>query len=205
MTAALPPPRSRHPASSSGQSRNAAAPTAVPAPSAPLRWAAASPTRRPVRSMRCVTPTAPIPDPSTNTASGNPADAVPPVNCRASSAPAVPPAARPTAPSNCATTSTRMVDRCSRSGDDIPPRSPERPGRVQHLSGADSPEGQRLLVRARELLALHDQTIQEVQDTHLGRPLLVDLLAEGHTPVRVLRAARNRVPGAELVARFHGA
>jgi len=61
-----------------------------------------------------------------------------------------------------------------------------------------------LLVRARELLALHDQTIQEVQDTHLGRPLLVDLLAEGHTPVRVLRAARNRVPGAELVARFHG-
>jgi DNA-binding transcriptional LysR family regulator len=65
-------------------------------------------------------------------------------------------------------------------------------------------EGERLLVRARELLALHDQTIQELHGLDHDRPLLVDLLAEGHTPVRVLRAARRRVPTARLVARFHG-
>ena len=63
-------------------------------------------------------------------------------------------------------------------------------------------EGQRLLARARELLALHDQTLQELDDHH--RPLLVDLLAEGHTPARVLGAARRRAPNTELVARFHG-
>ncbi|HEV8652450.1 MAG TPA: LysR family transcriptional regulator [Actinomycetes bacterium] len=67
-----------------------------------------------------------------------------------------------------------------------------------------TPEGERLLVRASELLALHDQTIQELHGLDHGRPLLVDLLAEGHTPVRVLRAARQRAPRAELVARFHG-
>jgi len=63
-------------------------------------------------------------------------------------------------------------------------------------------EGERLLVRARELLALHDQTLQELSGH--DRPLLVDLLAEGHTPVRVMRAARQRVPHVELVGRFHG-
>jgi DNA-binding transcriptional LysR family regulator len=63
-------------------------------------------------------------------------------------------------------------------------------------------EGERLLVRARELLALHDQTLHELDDHH--RPLLVDLLAEGHTPARVLRGARKRAPHTELVARFHG-
>jgi DNA-binding transcriptional LysR family regulator len=63
-------------------------------------------------------------------------------------------------------------------------------------------EGERLLVRARELLALHDQTLQELSGH--DRPLLVDLLAEGHTPVRVVHAARQRVPNVELVGRFHG-
>jgi DNA-binding transcriptional LysR family regulator len=67
-----------------------------------------------------------------------------------------------------------------------------------------TPDGERLLVRARELLALHDQTLQELHGPDRGRPLLVDLLAEGHTPVRVLRAARQHAQGAELVARFHG-
>jgi DNA-binding transcriptional LysR family regulator len=67
-----------------------------------------------------------------------------------------------------------------------------------------TPEGERLLVRARELLALHDQTLRELHGPDHARPLLVDLLAEGHTPVRVLRAARQRAPQAELVARFHG-
>jgi DNA-binding transcriptional LysR family regulator len=63
-------------------------------------------------------------------------------------------------------------------------------------------EGQRLLVRARELLALHDQTLQELDGHH--RPLLVDLLAEGHTPTRVLDGARRRATHIELMARFHG-
>jgi DNA-binding transcriptional LysR family regulator len=65
-----------------------------------------------------------------------------------------------------------------------------------------TPEGRRLLVRARELLALHDRTVQEMHDA--DRPLLVDVLAEGHTPVRVLHSARERTPRSELVARFHG-
>jgi DNA-binding transcriptional LysR family regulator len=67
-----------------------------------------------------------------------------------------------------------------------------------------TPEGERLLVRARELLALHHQTLRELHDLDPGRPLLVDLLAEGHSPTRVLRAARQRAPRSELVARFHG-
>jgi DNA-binding transcriptional LysR family regulator len=65
-------------------------------------------------------------------------------------------------------------------------------------------EGQRLLVRARELLALHDQTLQELRGPDEPRPLLIDLLAEGHSPVRVVQAARQRVPHVELVGRFHG-
>jgi len=65
-----------------------------------------------------------------------------------------------------------------------------------------TPDGQRLLVRGRELLALHDRTVLEMHNA--DRPLLVDLLAEGHTPVRVLRRARDRAPRSELVARFHG-
>jgi DNA-binding transcriptional LysR family regulator len=67
-----------------------------------------------------------------------------------------------------------------------------------------TPDGERLLVRARELLALHDQTLQEFHGPDRGRPLLVDLVAEGHTPTRLLHAARQHRPGAELVARFHG-
>lgn len=87
--------------------------------------------------------------------------------------------------------------------------------RLEHQLGVDlfvrttrrvelTAEGERLLVRARELLALHDRTLRELQNLADDRPLLVDLLAEGHTPARVLRAARRHVPGAELVARFHG-
>jgi len=67
-----------------------------------------------------------------------------------------------------------------------------------------TPEGERLLVRAREMLALADQTVRELRDLHHARPLLVDVLAEGHTAVRVLGVARERAPGAELVARFNG-
>jgi DNA-binding transcriptional LysR family regulator len=67
-----------------------------------------------------------------------------------------------------------------------------------------TPDGQRLLARARALLVLHDQTLQELHRPGGGRPLLVDLLAEGHTPARVLHAARQHASGTELVARFHG-
>jgi DNA-binding transcriptional LysR family regulator len=62
-------------------------------------------------------------------------------------------------------------------------------------------DGQRLLVRAHELLALHDLTVQEMHD--VDRPLVVDVLAEGHTPVRVLHGARERARS-RFVARFHG-
>jgi DNA-binding transcriptional LysR family regulator len=67
-----------------------------------------------------------------------------------------------------------------------------------------TPDGQRLLARARELLAFHDQTLRELHGPEHGRPLLVDLLAEGHTPTRVLHAARQHTQGIELMARFHG-
>jgi DNA-binding transcriptional LysR family regulator len=63
-------------------------------------------------------------------------------------------------------------------------------------------EGERLLVRARELLALYEQTLQELHGS--ARPLLVDLLAEGHSPARLLSAARLRAPRTEFVARFNG-
>jgi DNA-binding transcriptional LysR family regulator len=63
-----------------------------------------------------------------------------------------------------------------------------------------TPDGERLLLRARELLALHDRTLRELHGPDDRRPLL----AEGHTPTRVLRAARQHAPHAELVARFHG-
>src|SRR6266545_2609483 len=297
MTAALPPPSRTQPPSSSGQSRRTAAATATPAPSAPARWAAASPARRPARSITRETATAAIPEPSTSSASGSPAVAASPVMCSSSSAPAVPPAARPNAPSSCAATSTRMVRRCSsrgggdggwgtggllrdrgravalpasrsqvlesntRSGpihtlelsiqggsgrhgmaDELDPRllrhfvavaeelhftrAAARLYLAQQALSRDisrlerqlgvrlftrttrrvalTPEGERLLVRARELLALHHQTLRELHDLDPGRPLLVDLLAEGHSPTRVLRAARQRAPRSELVARFHG-
>src|SRR5215208_453891 len=154
MTAVLPPPSRPQPASSSGQLRRAAAATTRPAPTAPARYAAANPTRRPWPLMTRVTATAPIPEPSTSTASGNPTVAGLPVSCSASSAPAVPPAASPQAPNNCATTSVRIVRRSSnRGGNDedldtgarLPagsngarPACRDRVGAVQHLLATDS-------------------------------------------------------------------
>src|SRR5688572_24695353 len=67
-----------------------------------------------------------------------------------------------------------------------------------------APEGEHLLPRARVLLALHDRTLGEMGELLEVHPLRVDLLAEGHTPVRVLRGARLLAPGVEFVARFHG-
>ena len=63
-------------------------------------------------------------------------------------------------------------------------------------------EGERLLPRARELLALHDRLADEVLAT--GRPLLVDVLRHRSTPQRVLILARKLAPDAVMEGRYHG-
>lgn len=65
-----------------------------------------------------------------------------------------------------------------------------------------TPSGERLLARATELLALHDAMLAELRDT--ARPLLVDVMHDRSTALRVLEAARPLAPDAELEARFHG-
>lgn len=65
-----------------------------------------------------------------------------------------------------------------------------------------TPSGERLLVRAGELLALHDAMLAELRDA--DRPLLVDVMHDRSTALRVLEAARPLAPDAELEARFHG-
>ena len=66
-----------------------------------------------------------------------------------------------------------------------------------------TPEGQRLLERARTLVALHDELVTEV--LHPTRPVLVDLMSEGRlTALRVLEAARARQPGLEFRGRYGG-
>jgi len=63
-------------------------------------------------------------------------------------------------------------------------------------------EGERLLLRARERRALYERSLQELHGS--ARPLLVDVLAEGHSPARLLNAARLRASRTEFVARFNG-
>ena len=63
-------------------------------------------------------------------------------------------------------------------------------------------EGERLLSRAVELLALHDRLADEVRTT--DRPLLVDVLRDRSTPQRILTLARTLAPNAALEARYHG-
>lgn len=60
--------------------------------------------------------------------------------------------------------------------------------------------GQQLLVRARELIALHDRTVRELR---VEQPsLVVDVVARDLTPAAVLEAARGRAPELEFIARF---
>ena len=66
-----------------------------------------------------------------------------------------------------------------------------------------TPEGRRLLQRARTLVALHDDLVTEVLNP--TRPVLVDLMSEGRrTALRVLEAARIREPGLEFRGRYGG-
>jgi len=55
-----------------------------------------------------------------------------------------------------------------------------------------TPAGEQLLVGARELLALHDKTLRELQG-FAGR-VVVDVVGHGLTPEAVLAAARRRGP-----------
>ncbi|GAA1852225.1 LysR family transcriptional regulator [Asanoa iriomotensis] len=65
-----------------------------------------------------------------------------------------------------------------------------------------TPAGRHLLGRARQILALHDETLRELRGS--GRSLLVDVVGQRLTPALVLAAARSRASGYEFFARFHG-
>ena len=62
-------------------------------------------------------------------------------------------------------------------------------------------DGQRLLVRARELLALHDAILDDVAGP--SRPVIVDLLSEGRlTGPRILEALRGVAPDLDVHGRY---
>ena len=64
-----------------------------------------------------------------------------------------------------------------------------------------TPEGQRLLVRARELVVLHDAILDDVAGP--ARPVIVDLLSEGRlTGPRVLGALRLAAPDLDFLGQF---
>jgi DNA-binding transcriptional LysR family regulator len=63
--------------------------------------------------------------------------------------------------------------------------------------------GERLLVRARELIALHDLTWRELHPT--ARAFVVDLLSEGRrTGARILEAVRREMPDHEFRGTYGG-
>jgi DNA-binding transcriptional LysR family regulator len=67
-----------------------------------------------------------------------------------------------------------------------------------------TPEGERLLVRARELVAQHDAMWADVLSP-AAQPTVVDLMSEGRrTGSRILEAARAREPSAEIRGRYTG-
>jgi DNA-binding transcriptional LysR family regulator len=63
-------------------------------------------------------------------------------------------------------------------------------------------EGERLVPRAAELLALHDQILDELRGS--DQPLIVDALRDRSTASRVLLMARELAPDLEIEGRFHG-
>jgi DNA-binding transcriptional LysR family regulator len=64
-----------------------------------------------------------------------------------------------------------------------------------------TPSGQRLLIRARELLSLHDLTVLELRG--LAPSMTVDVVGPGLTPSLVLAGARRNSPELEFFVRFH--
>jgi DNA-binding transcriptional LysR family regulator len=64
-----------------------------------------------------------------------------------------------------------------------------------------TPAGERMLTRARELIALYEQTLHEVRGDQTS--LFVDIVGQGLLPSRVLSTARRLVGGFDFVARFH--
>jgi DNA-binding transcriptional LysR family regulator len=67
-----------------------------------------------------------------------------------------------------------------------------------------TPEGERLLVRARELIALHDRILDDLVTS--SRPIVFDLLSEGRlTGPKILEATRSAAPEREFRGRYgHG-
>lgn len=65
-----------------------------------------------------------------------------------------------------------------------------------------TPEGERLLPRAVEFLALHDHLVDQFRTGR--RPLLVDVVRGHSTALRVLSLARSLAPNAGLEGRYHG-
>jgi DNA-binding transcriptional LysR family regulator len=67
-----------------------------------------------------------------------------------------------------------------------------------------TPEGERLLIRARELVALHDAIVDDVAGPR--RPIIVDLLSDGRlTGPRLLEALRAAAPELDFLGRYGGA
>ena len=67
-----------------------------------------------------------------------------------------------------------------------------------------TPEGERLLPAARELVRLHDRLVADVREPR--RPVIVDLMSEGPlTALTVLEAARELAPQIEFRGRYGGA
>lgn len=63
-------------------------------------------------------------------------------------------------------------------------------------------EAERLLPRAIELIAMHERMLDEVRGT--DRPLLVDVIRDRSTPMRILTLARSLAPNTALEGRYHG-
>lgn len=65
-----------------------------------------------------------------------------------------------------------------------------------------TPDGERLLVHARSLLALNDAALKDLRGA--TGPLLVDVIGEGLTAARIVDAARQAAPRFEFTMRFGG-
>jgi DNA-binding transcriptional LysR family regulator len=65
-----------------------------------------------------------------------------------------------------------------------------------------TPDGERLLVHARTLLALNDAALRDLRGS--ARPLLVDVIGQGLTAGRVVDVAREAAPELEFTVRYGG-